>query len=388
MNPSALRRARELRCLTLSALAKKLDVSTSILSQIESGRVKASERLIQLICQELKVTKEFLVKNPLPVGNGSLGLFRSYTSKVSHIEALAIRQKASILAELTENLAVGIDRPSVKISHSQSDRISYLAGQVRASLMYGPTEPIGNLTRRIEKIGAVVLKSDLKENAVFGYSFWLHGKVARPYILISHIQTAYRARWTLAHELGHICLGHEFSALDPKTADLQANEFASSLLIPEEAFQNDLLGGVSISAFSHLKSRYGVSIAALVRRAYDLKIIDGTRYESLLVQISRKGWRKMEPGDELAEFEEPILFRQLVDRRFGKDTDSFKIAEQTGYPEDVVFESLCGSKEYVQLNTIRKAMEGLTSTSTENEDFTLEEFAGLFSTQSELDFGN
>lgn len=44
-----------------------------------------------------------------------------------------------------------------------------------------------------------------------------------------------------------------------------------------------------------LKKRWGASIQAIVRRAYDLGLITAVQYRNAYVYISRKGWKRGEP---------------------------------------------------------------------------------------------
>jgi Zn-dependent peptidase ImmA (M78 family) len=50
------------------------------------------------------------------------------------------------------------------------------------------------------------------------------------HIVLTRKTIPQRQRWTLAHEIGHICLGH---TCDNMSEERQANSFASELLLPE-----------------------------------------------------------------------------------------------------------------------------------------------------------
>ena len=357
MNASALRRARELRGLSANNLALQVGVSQSIISQIETGRVRASAELTRRIAEVLNVPVEFLVRPPRFVTEGSLaGLFRSYSTKLNKTEATIIRQEASVLLEFVERLSEGYSRPDMMVPRAFGESPGTIASRIRTSLGYGPDEPIGNLTRRLEKLGATIVKAELKKDAVFGYSTWANVKVPRPFIILGHFQTPYRLRWSLAHELGHIVLGHEYNALDPKEADKEADQFAGALLVPPESLAEDLYAGVSLSSLSHLKAIYGVSIVALVRRCNEAGLIDYARYESLNVQISQKGWRKKEPGDDQAEYEEPQLVQQLLHARYGEDYTRASIAAEMGLPEDVLHGCMMPTKAYQNADQLREML--------------------------------
>jgi Zn-dependent peptidase ImmA (M78 family)/transcriptional regulator with XRE-family HTH domain len=356
MDASALRRARELRGLSANALAAKLGVSQSVIWQIEVGRLNASVDLTCRIAEALDVPPEFLVRVPRFVNEGSLVLFRAYKSKLNKSDLTQVRQCASVLFEFVERLSNGLTRIDCQIPRSFGEQPEFAAERMRALLGYAPGEPIGNLTRRLEKLGVTILKAALPEDSVFGFSTWVNDKVPRPFFILNHHQTAYRLRWTIAHELGHIVLGHEYGALPIGEADKQADRFAGALLVPSETLAEDILAGASLSALSYLKKRYGVSIAALARRSYEMNLIEHHRYESLNVQISRKHWRKKEPGDDQAECEEPDLIQQLIKAKYGEGAIKPGISADLGFPHDIVFPAMLTTKEFKSATNLQKML--------------------------------
>src|SRR5699024_3355284 len=109
----------------------------------------------------------------------------------------------------------------------------------------------------------------------------------RPFVFLNYDKgSAVRSRFDLAHELGHLLLHSQIKESDfnkrsiYKRIEQEANYFASSFLLPEESFGNDL----QINSLSHyivLKEKWKVSIAAMIYR--DRK---STRLNSSHVSIS------------------------------------------------------------------------------------------------------
>ena len=60
-----------------------------------------------------------------------------------------------------------------------------------------------------------------------------------------------------------------------------------------------------------LKKRWGVSMRALVKRAYVLNCIDYNTYRSFQISFSKKGYNKVEPIP--LSVEEPVLFKEALD---------------------------------------------------------------------------
>lgn len=93
------------------------------------------------------------------------------------------------------------------------------------------------LTSKICRNLGIVVKLFKSPNNESGYSFIINGQ---PYILVNELELPSRQRFTIAHELGHILLGHvsECSIIsracneEDKDIETQANVFASRLLAP------------------------------------------------------------------------------------------------------------------------------------------------------------
>jgi len=71
-------------------------------------------------------------------------------------------------------------------------------------------------------------------------------------------QARVRQRFSVAHELGHHCLGHAHD--DGTVAEKQANIFAGALLVPQPWLATDVKSGLSPT---ELASRYDVSSEVL-----------------------------------------------------------------------------------------------------------------------------
>jgi transcriptional regulator with XRE-family HTH domain/quercetin dioxygenase-like cupin family protein len=67
-----LRRAREETGLSLRELARRLDLSASALSQIETGKSRPSVKTLYAIVSELRISLDELFENPSAAGNGAV----------------------------------------------------------------------------------------------------------------------------------------------------------------------------------------------------------------------------------------------------------------------------------------------------------------------------
>ena len=97
-----------------------------------------------------------------------------------------------------------------------------------------------------------------------------------------------------------------------KQIENQANRFASAFLLPEETFLNDLTYP-TLDSFWLLKEKWKVSIALMIRRCFDLNIIDEDDYRKLNINLRRRGWHKKEPQDDALEIEKPRFLKRAFD---------------------------------------------------------------------------
>lgn len=139
-------------------------------------------------------------------------------------------------------------------------------------------------------------------------------------VLINHSHPVERRRFSLAHEWGHLVLP---SAGNWQADEMACNRFAGALLMPRDDLAGEvrsILGG-NISetgdAFCpellNLKTRYGVTMAALMRRCYDIGLVDSPeRYTMICRRMGQRGWFRNEPEPKWQNDEEARGFVNLV----------------------------------------------------------------------------
>jgi Zn-dependent peptidase ImmA (M78 family) len=93
---------------------------------------------------------------------------------------------------------------------------------------------------------------------------------------------------------------------DPES---EANTFANEFLMPKAEIRDDLRN-IDIVGAMRLKPVWGVSIAALVHRAYQLDQIPKYKYKRLFTQLGAAKMRTVEP--EPLPFEQPETFDHLI----------------------------------------------------------------------------
>lgn len=73
--------------------------------------------------------------------------------------------------------------------------------------------------------------------------------------------------------------------------EIEVNRFASAFLIPEAAWLDVAPMQPVPEASLDLKQEWGVSVAAQIRRDYDLELFSRDQYERAMTRLTVKGWR-------------------------------------------------------------------------------------------------
>lgn len=264
------------------------------------------------ISDALGVPATFLTRAPMLLPEGSLGLFRSSRSKVAAADYNAARRKAEMGLELVLRLAEESRLPSLRleaVSDASPDEAPALA---RSMLRLPPDAPVPHLTRALERAGALVFGIGRLNEEIHGFSAWAPKPLARPVMVARTGMSAFRLRFTLAHELGHLVLGHQVFGRPAKDTEAEANRFAALFLLPTEAMHDAFAAPIDLRRLAELKGVWGVSMSALLHRAKSMGYVDEGRYRALYETLRKKGWLRREPGDEESVPERPRLMEDLA----------------------------------------------------------------------------
>jgi Zn-dependent peptidase ImmA (M78 family) len=181
------------------------------------------------------------------------------------------------------------------------------AREARADLGLSDDGPLEDLLTTVEDAGANVVVLDLPEGVAGAY-------IARPdcpLVFVNGGQWIARQRFTLAHEFGHLRMGHE-TVVDKQVAisghlrdpnEVCANAFAAEFLMPKAAIvrwgaRNVLGGQPTLEHVCLLAAEYGVSAQA-------------ARYALAAAGVLTDAGREQQLDDEIAEELHVEVFRQL-----------------------------------------------------------------------------
>lgn len=187
-----------------------------------------------------------------------------------------------------------------------------------------PLGPVRNLVSWMESAGIIVIEKDFGSSKVDGLSQWAGD---HPVIIVNSIAPTDRKRLTLAHELGHLVM--HMHAVGDDLED-EANAFAAAFLMPEETIKPDLRS-LKLGKLVDLKREWGVSMSALVERAFQLGTMLKDERTKFYRDLSRRGWRTHEPAsDELAP-ERPRMTEAIASSLFEANLSASDVARIIGF---------------------------------------------------------
>jgi Zn-dependent peptidase ImmA (M78 family)/DNA-binding XRE family transcriptional regulator len=316
-----IKQARELRGLTQAALATKLKVTQGRIAQIEGGFREAADSLIADIAYHTELPISYFSREPETYLSAGSLLFRARTS-VSKRDIVQSLRDAEHVFGLAQTMARNLDIPVV-LSPSEEDPKD-AARKARMILGLSDTEPIRNLIRILERAGVWVLAIPAMKGRDAFCCWAENGGSQVPVIAISPGCPGDRLAMNLSHELGHLILHkNQLGRLSPDL-EKEAFTFGAEFLMPEAGIRSDLRPPISLTLAARLKPRWGVSIQALVRRAYDLNIISERQYRYLFMQLSSRGWRTTEPIPITPE--KPRLLKKMAEVLYGPSPAVERIA--------------------------------------------------------------
>jgi Zn-dependent peptidase ImmA (M78 family)/transcriptional regulator with XRE-family HTH domain len=301
--PERITQARELRGLTKSALGENLGHTPAAITHWENGSKRPEMYNLVKMARLFGVPVTFFQRRlPAEVGRIPLITFRS--NAAARLRRLNLQ--ASRLAEMAGEAVMWACRqialPECKLPNLEHPGTAGFdaeaaAAACRKELGLGD-KPIHRLAELLESNGVMLVPARIGGTGFDAFSCVVN---ARPFIFLgTHKNAPSRTRFDTAHELAHLVLHQHFSTDDLlerstlKMVEDQANAFAGAFLMPKATFLQDL-GEVTLPALARLKPKWGTSIAAMVRRAYDIGKIDAERYQVLNAEISSKGWKGKRP---------------------------------------------------------------------------------------------
>jgi Zn-dependent peptidase ImmA (M78 family) len=191
------------------------------------------------------------------------------------------------------------------------------AREARERLRLDAVSPVGcELSLVEQRAGLPVIVGRLPEH--IAGALWRNRVGA--IVWVNSAQAVERQRFTVAHELGHVCCRHEATAIDTAETisqrthvprEVQANAFAAELLAPRAGVETLVKRDPSLEEIVSAAAHFGISTIAALYRCRTLGLVDPRRYDQLHAEIDsglhRTVWDYLKPSpmrDVLSDIDE------------------------------------------------------------------------------------
>ena len=297
-NGARLALARSFQQFTLKRLAATVSVSLATIGHYERGfRRQPAADLVAALAHALKVLPTFFFEPLTDVWRESECSFRRRAATPEGVKRRA-RAHGTLIGLVVRELArCGVKLPTYNFPDIAgaitADAIESAADLCRQRWGLGQG-PISHIGRVAERNGAILIRHLTHADKIDAFA-----RRSDFGVIVLNMARTSTSRWIfdVAHEIGHFVL-HSGVETGSKDTEAQANYFASSILLPRKTFGREFSSsGFSWAHIFGLKRRWLVSAAAIIRRAYDLNLIDPVSYRRCYQHMSVQGWLKAEPGE-------------------------------------------------------------------------------------------
>lgn len=294
-----IRNSRVHKGLSMQEVADTIGVSKQMINKYEQGKsMPTSEKLIALSKLFHQKIDYFFRKPEVIIGEIS---FRK-KSKFGVKKVNALKEEIRIQIEnylFIENICEvnnSFTNPIENVSIENEEQIKHIVKQVRNHWNIGQ-DAIHNIIDVLEDNHIKVIEVEEESGSFDGLATIIDNKYH--IIVIAKAMPIERKRFTLLHELGHLLL--PISELDEKQQEKLCNVFASEMLLSEENAVLEFGKNRSRISFEELKNvqeKYGISIAAIVYKLGQSKIMSQERVKKFYQRINFEPHLKKQVEEE------------------------------------------------------------------------------------------
>jgi Zn-dependent peptidase ImmA (M78 family) len=327
-NRKRLSLARMRRRLTGKGLAELSGLSAVTISRLEQGDNEPDQDTIRRLASALRYPEAFFDGDDpeeLPTESVSFRSLKRMSAK-ERDAAIAAGVLGTQLCEWIES----------RFSLPKSDLLdlSYESDPANAARSlrqyWGLGEkPIGNMLRLLESKGVRVLSLTENTADVDAFSFW---RDANPFVYLNNFKTAEHSIFDSAHELGHLVLHKHGGPKQSRSAEHDANLFASAFLMPEEDVRSRMPRLINANVVIKAKARWRVSAMAMAYRLHHLGLLSDWQYRSVCIELGKRGFRSAEPGG--IDRERSVIWHKVFTQLWSERTTKKEIAEKLNLPLD------------------------------------------------------
>lgn len=332
-NPSRLTLARKRRGLTMIKLAAAVDVEPRSISAYEKGEFGPEADRLTLLSRVLRFPEAFFFGDDLDEPTPDIASFRALSKMTARQRDTALGAGAIALM-LNNWIETRFELPSPDLPDLRERGPEAAAGALREAWGMGEL-PIKNVVHLLESKGVRVFSLSLDAAEVDAFSMWHQ---STPFVFLNTKKSAEHSRFDAAHELGHLVL-HRHGSPQGREAEWEANAFASAFLMPRATVLANAPRLATVDHLIKLKKYWTVSVAALAYRLHTVGVLSDWHYQSIYIEISKRGYRSRELEEAPRETSQllPKVFGALRDENVSKGDIASELKVPAEELEQLVF---------------------------------------------------
>jgi Zn-dependent peptidase ImmA (M78 family)/DNA-binding XRE family transcriptional regulator len=325
-NPTRLALARKRRGYSKSEFAEKLGVSARMVTAYESGESVPSLETFSKIETVLGFPAAFFEGDDLDELECFDVSFRSLSTMSAKLRDMA-QSQGTLAVHFTKWLESIFELPTQNLPDLGAETDPEVAAEYLREAWGIGQQSIKNMVHLLESKGVRVFSIAVESRSVDAFATW---KGDTPFVFLNRFKSAERSRFDAAHELCHLTM-HRHGGPNGRNAELEANRFASAFLMPRSGVLAHLPEQPHIKELIRIKQIWNVSVAALCHRLHELNVLSDWYYKSLMIEISRRGYRTHEPHGSPREAS--LILPKVLSRLYKEDNLSrTQIAERLAIP--------------------------------------------------------
>lgn len=347
INPDVIRWARVTAGLTVEQVVEKIGrkrVTSDVVLAWENGSQSPNYAQLERLAYEVykRPLAIFFFPEP-PEETSPRQSFRTlpdYEIELMPARIKLLLRKARAFQLNLSELYEGVN-PSDKqiirdLSFSPSDPVPKIAAAVRTYLSVDlnsqfkikDSEDAFKFWReKLEESGIFVFKDAFKEDSFSGFCLY---DDRFPIIYVNNTKPSTRQSFTLFHELAHLLFKTggidirlddyiEYLVGDDKLIEILCNRFAGEFLVPTLDFQKRIQGlPFDESTIQNLADTYHVSREVILRKLFDLKLVDQSYYQARVDAWAHEGSGDKGPGGNYFSTMGVYLGHIYIEKAFGR----------------------------------------------------------------------
>lgn len=314
--------------MTARALAEKTNLAELTISRLEKGANVPDDSTLERLESALGFPRDFFFDaDPETIDTGAVS-FRSFT-KMSAKERDAAISAGALGLQLSAWVEERFQLPEPSIIDLSYETDPEAAAAALRQYCGLGERPIPNMLSMLEAKGVRIFSLAENTASVNAFSFWRDSK---PYIFLNNFKTAESSIFDSAHELGHLVMHKHGDPKETRSAEREANAFASAFLMPAKDVRAQVRRPISAESILDAKLRWRVSAMALAYRLHTLRLLSEWRYKSIIMELGKRGYRTGEPNG--IQRETSAIWRKVLTQLWAERITKNDIAKHLRLPLD------------------------------------------------------